>query len=606
MTVSASLNEDKSLIILEAPARYRELCASIPGANWHPKTSRWRLPVSWAGCLALKSTFHEYLEVSEDLREWMNNEYATRVLPSWSLRSVEYLEEGDEDLYPHQRAGVAFLATARRAILADEPGLGKTAQAIRGLTELLRRGENPFPVLVVCPNTLKTNWKREFEKWWPGIRVQVITGTATERRKQFNTWFEPKSEDERPHVFVINWESLRTHSRLAPYGSVSLTSCVEHGGVDASISPARCEKHPRELNKIEFGAVIADEIHRAKDPKSKQTRALWAATGDAPIRFALTGTPIAESVIDLWSILHWIRPEEWPTKTKWMDRMVDMVENMFGGIHVTGVKPTMKEELFATIDPVMRRMLKKAVLKFLPPVLHEERFVEMTAKQKKAYKEMKKHMIAELEDGTTVLATSPLVKIGRLLMFSVAYAETLINERTGEVEVKMSEPSATLDAVMDDIINGDFGEDSVAISAGGPGSKQLLNLLSARLEKAKIPHGMITGDVSADVRQKSIDEFQNGHVKYILYTSQAGGVGVTLTKARRLLRLMRPFSLVDDIQTNDRVHRIGSEQHDSIIITDYIVQDSAQERVQEILNEKAEQAEEIMRDQHTLRNILED
>ena len=605
MSVYVELDESGTSMLVRAPARYKELTSGIPGSYWSAKDSIWRIPVSWSGSLALRSTYRDELEVGPKLKEWMKNEYETRVLPSFQLKDFEGVEDETSDLYPHQVAGVAFLATARRAILADEPGLGKTAQAIRAVAEIYRSGENPFPVLVVSPNTIKTNWQREFAKWWPGIRVQVINGTATERRKQFDTWYKAEDDSTKPHVFVINWESLRTHSRLASFGNIALVSCTEHGGIDEKISATRCEKHPKELNGIEFGAVIADEIHRAKDPRSKQSRALQAASGNADVRFALTGTPIAESVVDLWAILHWLNEKEWPTKTKWMDRMVDSVENMFGGIHVTGIKPHMKDEFFASTDPRIRRMLKKAVLKFLPPVINEERYVEMSAKQKKAYKDMKKHMIAEVGGGVA-LATSHLVQIARLLMFTVAYAEVVYNEKTGEEEIKMSEPSATLDAIMDDITSGDFGDDSIAISAGGPGSKQILNLLSARLEKAGIRHGMITGDLSADIRQKSIDEFQSGEVKYILYTVQAGGVGVTLTKARRLLRVMRPFSLVDDIQANDRVHRIGSEQHDSIIITDYIVADTVQQRVQEILNEKAEQAEEVMRDQRKILRLIEE
>ena len=191
---------------------------------------------------------------------------------------------------------------------------GKTAQAIRALKNLQDSGETVFPALIVCPNTLKKNWKREFARWWPDVNVVVVRGSATQRRKIF---------EEKADVYVINWESLRTHSRLAPYGSVSLSRCVQCGGHDDKVTENRCEVHKRELNEIDFKSVIADEIHRSKEPKSKQTRALWAATGEADIRFALTGTPIANDVLDLWSILHWLSPEEWPSKTRWIDRMVN-------------------------------------------------------------------------------------------------------------------------------------------------------------------------------------------------------------------------------------------------------------------------------------------
>jgi SNF2 family DNA or RNA helicase len=601
MPVTVELDEGGENIRIQSELRYKELIKTIPGTQWDKKNNVWHLPTSWSACLALRGTFGHDLVIGPELLKWSLHEYNTRVSPSMYYREITNMEDGDPDLFPHQRAGVHFLATARRALLADEPGLGKTAQAIRALAAILKQGENPFPVLVVCPNTLKTNWEREFAKWWPGVRVLVIHGTAAQRRKQFDTILNPKEDEPTPHVVVVNWESLRAHSRLAPYGSIAFVRCIEHGGADENITALRCEVHPRELNQIEFGAVIADEIHRSKDPKAKQTRALWAATGEADIRFALTGTPIARDVLDLWSILHWLDPKEWPTKSKWIDRMVDVMSNAFGGIHVLGVKAQRTDEFFAGVNPRMRRMLKAVVLPWLPEVVYERRSVEMLPKQKKAYTQMRDHMIAELEDGSYLLAPSPLTQTTRLLQFASAYAELVEDPNTGETKVILSEPSGTIDSVMDDILSGDFGDDSVAISSV---SRQLLELLSARLTKAKIAHGMITGAVSPDIRQAHIDDFQNGRTKYILFTVQAGGVGVTLTAARRLLRIQRPWSLVDDKQANDRVHRIGSEIHDSIIITDYVVEGTVQERVQDVLDGKGESFEEIVKDQAQLLKML--
>lgn len=601
MAVTVELDAGGSHVIINAEFRFKELCKSIPGVTWHAKEGTWKMPVSWAGCLALRSTFQSQLEIGPKLTEWANQEIISRINPSNLLREAITLDEGDPDLFPHQRAGVAYLATARRALLADEPGLGKTAQAIRALAAVTKQGENPFPALVVCPNTLKTNWEREFEKWWPGVNVQVISGTAVQRRKQFDAILNPAEGDPVPHVVIVNWESLRSHSRLAPYGSVALAKCPEHGGEDEKITAARCEVHLRELNQIDFKAVIADEIHRSKDPRSKQTRALWAATGDADIRFALTGTPMAQDVLDLWSILHWLSPEEWPSKTRWIDRMVDTMTNAFGGMMVLGVKPNMTTEFFSAVNPRMRRMLKQVVLPWLPPVINERRSVEMSAKQKKAYNQMRDHMIAELENGEYLMAPSPLTQTTRLLQFASAYAELTEDPDTGETKALLSEPSAKLDAFMDDYTHGDFGTDSVAISSV---SRQLLELLSAKLTKAKIPHGMITGKISADDRQRAIDDFQNGRTKVILFTAQAGGVGVTLTAARWLVRLQRPWSLVDDKQVNDRVHRIGSEIHDSVIIVDYVVENTVEERVEDVLEGKGESFEEIVRDKDQLLAML--
>lgn len=590
MPVDVELNDAGTEIRIDTEWRYKELCKSIPGATWSVHDKVWRAPLSWSTCLALRSVFKTDLQIGPRLAAWASNERQTRIDPCNALRELE-TADGDETLFPHQRAGVQFLATARRALLADEPGLGKTAQTIRALKELHDRGEDVFPALIVCPNTLKKNWAREFNMWWPGVDVQVITGSATQRRKQF---------EDGGDVYVINWESLRAHSRLAGYGSVALTRCVACGGHDEKVSENRCEVHKRELNNINFRSVVADEIHRSKEPKSKQTRALWAATGDADIRFALTGTPIANNVLDLWSILHWISPEDWPSKTRWIDRMVDTMLNAFGGLMVIGVKPHMEQEFYASIHPRMRRMLKAKVLPWLPPVIRERRDVEMSTKQRKAYEQMRDLMIAELES-EALTAPSPLTQTLRLVQFASSYATIDVDEFYGEVNVRLAAPSCKVDALMDDIENGDFGDDSVAVCAV---SRQLIELLSEEMTKKKIPHGLITGAQSEDERQQSIDDFQNGRTKWILFTAQAGGVGVTLTAARRLIMLQRPWSLVDYKQALDRVHRIGSEVHDSIVITDYVTDNTIEERVIQVLDSKADNFENIVKDKAKLLEIL--
>ncbi len=593
MAVSVDIDAQGEHILISADWRYKELCKSLPGASWSASEQVWRVPLSWTTCLALRSTFRSDLEIKPTLGAWAANQLETRITPANNLRELETYE-GDEVLFPHQRAGVAFLATAKRALLADEPGLGKTAQAIRALKELNDRGEDVFPILIVCPNTLKNNWAREFARWWPDVSTQVIKGSAVQRKKQF---------EQPAQIFIINWESLRSHSRLSPYGSISLTRCRACGGQDEKISENRCEVHLRELNNFKFKAVVADEIHRSKDPKSKQSRALWSASGTSEIRFALTGTPIANNVVDLWSILHWISPKDWPSKTKWIDRMVDVMLNAFGGMMVLGVKPQMQDEFYKSVNPYMRRMLKKVVLPNLPPVLKERRDVEMSTKQKKAYEQMRDLMISELESGDTLAAPSVLTQTIRLLQFASSYATIATNEVTGEPRAVLDAPSCKIDALMDDIENGDFGDDSVAVSAV---SKQLINLLSAELTKKKISHGLITGDQDEDERQKAIDDFQSGAIKWILFTAQAGGVGITLTAARRLIMLQRPWSLVDYKQVLDRVHRIGSEIHDSIVITDYVTEGTIEERVIQVLETKADNFEQIVKDKDQLLKLLQD
>lgn len=594
MTVQAEIDEaDPRRITLRTEWKHKELVKQLPGSNWSNKDNCWKLPLGWATCLALRTVFADELEVGPKLLEWSVREYSERVAPCLALRDATEAP-GADSLYPYQRAGVAFLARAKRALLADEMGTGKTRQSIMALQQIYMNGENPFPCLVVAPNSTKISWKREAEAVWPGLTVNVIKGSAAQRRKQL---------EEGAHIYVMNWEQLRGHSRLAPYGGLALKKCVECGGTDERIKHTSCEVHPRELNGIEFKSVIADEVHRSKDPKAKQTRALWAATGAAQIRFALSGTPIASAPDDLWTVLHWMSPEEWPSKTKYIDRFCDISYNAFGAATVIGIKRHMEKEFFGALDPRMRRMPKALVLSFLPPVLMERRDVEMGAKQKKAYEQMRDQMIAELDDGDLLTTTSPLTRVMRLLQFASSYAtmETIFNERTQKDEqfAKLADPSAKLDAFMDDLQ--DFGDDSVVVFAV---SRQLIEMLSERMTKKGIPHGLITGAQNGDERQRHMDDFQDGRVKFILCTIAAGGTGITLTRGRVAVFLQRSWSMIDNYQAEARVHRIGSEQHETITIVDYVTAGTVEEIVIDSVERKSQQLEAILRDKDLLHKAI--
>ena len=585
--------DPRRIEITQTSPLLKELFNTIPGTRWSYKRNSWHMPLGWAGCLALRSTFRDSLEISEKLAEWGANELEFRIKPCMALREATEAE-GADHLYGFQRAGVAFMARAKRALCADEMGTGKTRQSIMALQQMYMEGTNPFPALIIAPNSTKISWKREAETVWPGLEVIVVKGSAAQRRKQLQT---------PAHIYVMNWESVRGHSRLAPYGSIGLARCEECGGVDPRITHVKCEVHERELNQLEFKAVICDEAHRMKDPKAKQTRAVWAATGDAEIRLALTGTPIASTPDDLWTILHWLSPEEWPTRGKFIDRMLDVSYNAFGAPTVIGVKPHMRDEFFAAVDPRMRRMPKALVLSHLPPVSFERRDVEMEPKQKKAYDQMVDQMIAELDDDNLLVTTSPLVRVTRLLQFASSYAEIdkewNAARQAYDEHVRLVEPSNKIKAFINDL--DDFGTDSVVVFAV---SKQLINLLSAKLTKMGIEHGLITGDQNADQRQQAMDDFQAGRIQFMLCTIAAGGTGITLTRARVGVFLQRSWSMIDNIQAEARVHRIGSEQHSSVVIVDYVTADSIEETVIGAVEQKSDRLEQILRDRDLLKKAL--
>lgn len=597
--------EDPTKIVIDQYEwRFNELIKNVPSSSF--RKDKFLINLTWPTALALKNNLGDNLEVSDALKAWMADYYTNRILPAYQLRSVTNMEEGYDFLFPHQKADVQFLSTARRALLANGMGSGKSISATASLRHMSENlGEDVFPVFIACPNSTKMAWGREFEKAWPGKKITVVNGTATQRRKQFKDFEENGGE-----VLIMNWESIRFHSRLKAVGGVAFKKCAECGGADPNVKVTACETHDKELNSINFKSVIGDEIHRISDPKAKGTRAFKYATGDADIRIALSGTPIMSTPDDLFSALNWLYPTAYPSKTGFLDRFCDVVVNEWGASIVTGIKKNMQTEFFAGLDPILRRMPKEVILPFLPPVLRDRRDVEMGTKQAKAYKQMNEKMVAELDNGDVIYTTSPLTKMGRLLQFASAYGtmesrevndknSPIPNQKIIEEYLVLTDPSCKIDAFMEDIP--DFGESSVVVFAQ---SKQLINLLAARLDKHDIKYGLITGDQDAVERQAYMDAFQAGNIKFILCTIQAGGTGITLTKADTMVFLQRSWSMIDNQQAEARAHRIGSQVHDKVQIIDYVTSGSVEEYVFEAIAKKLDNLEFILRDKDLIRTVL--
>jgi SNF2 family DNA or RNA helicase len=609
-------DKDKTLLRVIAPSVWKDILSEIPAMYWDTKQLCWRIHASWPGYLSVYNTFkgHIGIEISEDVKEWLTKEYSDRIYKGFTLRSKTEPDfpvntKLTNKLRPFQIVDAEFLTTMHRALLTNGMGSGKTVAALSALEEA-----DAYPALVVTLSSTKFAWENEVAKFYPHRTVQVINGTASQRKKQFKSFV-----DEKKDILVINWENLRNHSKLSTFGSHALKKCQEHGGYDPRITPAKCEVHPKELNFIDFKGVVADEAHRIKDPASKTASALRAATGDAEYRFALTGTPVANGQDDLYSILLWLYPETFPSKTKWIDRYLIKRVNYFGGFDVIGIKPEMEEEWYQILNPILRRMPKELVLPQLPPIVYMRKEVEMSPKQKSAYNDMRNTLVADLESGKLIASTA-LVQMTRLQQLASSYAEVentvVIDEETGEEKlkqkIKLVSPSNKIDAFIEDLP--DYGDSQIVVFSP---SKQIINLLEERLialnnkeEKSKkikkniITYGRITGDEGAIERQYNIDLFQEGKLKLMLVTTQAGGTGITLTNADVVVYLGRSFNKITDEQSLSRVHRIGSEKFDRILCVDYISPGTVDYAIMESLNKKEDVLQDILRDKDLLINML--
>lgn len=586
-------SDTEVLITSDFPMRDRELLKALPGSRYDLRRHIWIAPLTWATCQAMRGMFGENLNIGPGLVEWTWKMWNEKIEPAMVMRNAwddPALVETFPDLYPFQRGGVSFMSKARGALLMDEMGTGKTPQTIRTLWNILLTGENPFPALVVAPNNMIITWKKEFEKFFPGVRVGVVKGTIAQRRKIL--------EDKTLHVMVINFEGVRSHSKLAGYGSIRLRKCYLCDKTmmeDAEHQPSRCEVHPKELNKIDWQTIVVDEAHRMKDPQSKQSRAIKAVRkASTKFVYGLTGTAIGDTPVDLWPILNLIDPKQFPSRQSYIDRYCLTSYNIFGGLQVVGLNPGTKEEFFRVIDPITRRMPKEAVLHFLPSKVYSTRYVEMHPKQAKAYKQMDENQIAVLGSdyvGITV-AANPLTELTRLTQFASAYAEVDENGK-----VLLSAPSNKVDALLDVLADDDLP--AVVFAQ----SRQLIMLAAKALETHKISYGLIVGGQSPDEREEAKESFQTGKVRVILCTIAAGGIGITLTRSNRAIFLQRSWSMIENKQAEDRVHRIGSQIHEHIDIIDIVSIDTVEINQRVALAGKEERLQEVMRDADTVARV---
>lgn len=542
-------------MVIDAQPHDRHILKAVTGTRYMKSRNVWEAPVSLVQFAAIRGMAGTNLSVADS---------ATRAEKRLEMladkqeqaRKDHSLIELEPNLYPFQNAGVRFLGKGKQVLLADEMGTGKTVQALVAIRLL-----KAFPLLVVCTNSMKHKWAEEIEKWTNATPV-VVGGTAAQRKKAIASTQDIVGD----YAVIINYESLRLHSKMAPFGNTVLSE------KEASL---------KELNYINWATVIADEVHRAKEPKAKQTRALWGVSADVKYRFGLTGTPIMNNPDDLWSIMRFVCPQEWSSRSRFRDRYCNVQAGWHGGLENRGLLSNRIEELDKFLQPRMIRRTKKEVLPQLPEKVHTVLRVPMTDKQSKAYRDMLNHMMAEV-DGGFLISSDPLSSLGRLRYLASAFAEV----EDGQV-VALKAPSNKLIA-----IEGILEEGGTPIVVYAE-SRKLIEFLDSELSKS-YKTGLITGKQSSQERNSNIELFQDGGLDIILATTGAGAEGITLTAANRLVMAQESWSNTANKQAHDRIHRIGQENKVEIITL--IAKATIDETVHMVCGEKEIQLQRLVRD----------
>lgn len=596
-------------IYIQASWAERDLMKQVPGCGWDGNAKIWHAPFSWAGVLIMRGLLQSTLVVSPalNLRVW--NEREVRIDRAMELRGRTFPHLNRDDmtkLYRYQEAGVEWLLTAGDCILADDMGVGKTMQLIMALKEeddasvtaeaFGMEARSALPAVIVCPNGVKHHWRKSLNDWMPDAHVFVYEGSPTKRAKVIDAFrADPDG------ILVVNYESMRQLSRLAPFGSVNLKACRQcRSNGEAGLPASRCQVHPKVLNQITVRTYIVDEIHRAKDPKSLVTRALWAAMHNAHVtrRWGATGTPMANDPGDTWAMMHAVAPLDYPSRSEFVDRYCLAQWSPYGNLDIVGIRPEHREEFFKILDTRFRRMPKGLVLPQLPPVVRQQRMVTMPPKMAKHYRELRDNMITNLGgDAGLLVAPGSLLQQRRMMQLCSSMCEVDDHGSADPQDwtVRLVEPSPKLDALEECL--DELGDRQVTVCAV---SRQLIEMAAARLTKAGVKFGMITGKQNEWERTTALERFQGGKDRVLLYTVQAGGTGLTMTAADTQIYLQRSWSMIDSVQADGRVHRIGSERHESVTYIDLITEDTIEVDQIEKMQRKYQRMEEINRDIATL------
>jgi len=417
-------------------------------------------------------------------------------------------------LRPYQADGATWLARLAGAglggLLADEMGLGKTVQALAMMEA------HPGPHLVVCPSSLVWNWCREAREFVPGLRVLGIEGSARE-----------KLIGEIPNCDI------------------------------AVTSYALIRRDIERYKGIRFSSVVLDEAQHIKNPDSQNAKAAGAL--EAGARFILTGTPLENSLRDLWSLFDFLLPSYLGSRKDFQERYEKPL--------LEGERGALWDRLNRRVRPWMLRRKKADLLPDLPEKIEQVVEIELTAAQKSAYTQLQVAARAEVD---------ALRESGGQARMRVLTA--LLRLRQACCDLRLLNPdasggSAKLDALLELVGEAVDGGHRVLVFSQ---FTTMLDLIAPALEEAGFAHCRLDG--STKDRAAAVEKFQSHpSIPVFLISLKAGGTGLNLTAADTVIHFDPWWNPAVEAQATDRAHRIG--QASVVTSIKLIARDTVEHRV---------------------------
>lgn len=452
------------------------------------------------------------------------------------------------EMRPYQKEGFDFLThlTALKlgGILADDMGLGKTLQTLSWLAWLRQiRGAKSKPALVICPASVLHNWRREANKFTPDLKVLVLE-SGSERhnlRKQI-----PEHD-----LIVTNYSLLRR----------DLTA----------------------LQKFEFQAIILDEAQYIKNPTAQVTQSVKQLK--ATQRLALTGTPLENRLLDLWSISDFVQPSYLGSQADFTETYEPKGENPELGQKVA------RKRLSAKLRPIMLRCLKKQVAKDLPDRIEERRDCPLGEDQRKLY-------LAELRRSREqIMQTVSQHGLGKSKMHVLA-ALTRLRQICCHPSLVGNDTSSGKTDTLFELLEPLLAEGQKVLVFSQ--FVQMLRLLEAECKQRSMPTYILTGETKQ--RQEVVNAFQNDpNPSVFLLSLRAAGTGLNLTTASYVVLYDPWWNPAVEAQAIDRSHRIGQTR--TVNAYKLITPGTVEEKIFDLQQRKAQTIADVLGEEGFARNL---
>jgi superfamily II DNA or RNA helicase len=439
------------------------------------------------------------------------------------------------ELYAYQKEGILMAAKAGRFIIADDMGLGKTIQAI-GIAQLMKTELGIERVLIVCPTSLKYQWKTEIEKFTDNSS-SVIQGMQHKRSKQ--------------------------------YDSGAFFKIVSYNAVTKDISV---------VNKSNPDMIILDEAQRIKNWKTKTAQAIKQL--QSPYCLVLTGTPLENKLDELHSLVEFVDKYRLGPLSKFL--YDHQITNEFG--KVIGYKELNK--IGESIASICIRRTKREVLKQLPARIDKTLLVNVTQEQldvhSEHYENVTKLVTKWRKYGFLSEKERQLLMIGLNCMRMVSDSTYILDQKTRH-DTKITELMSILDEIFEN-----NGEKVVIFSQW----ERMTRLVGWELDKREVKYEYLHGGVPAEKRKDLLVNFKNDPESRVFLSTDAGGVGLNLQSASILINLDCPWNPAVLEQRIGRIHRLGQEK--PVTIINFISRGTIEERMLELLKFKRQLFEGVL------------